>query len=91
MLVIEKPGGHRDLQSLVEVMREQRITILQLVPSMLHMLLEEDRFVECQDLRRVYCGGEALTRDLAHRFFETFDRRCSGTVYDLYGPTEAAT
>ena len=87
-LVIARPGGHRDPSYLVEVMREKQITTLQLVPSALHLLLDEDRFTECRNLRRLFCGGEALTRDIVTRFFGRFGNRVE--MHNLYGPSEAA-
>src|SRR5205085_3393617 len=39
-----------------------------------------------QELKRVYCGGEALTRELVDRFYERVRR---AKLYNLYGPTEA--
>jgi amino acid adenylation domain-containing protein len=85
-LVLARPGGHQDSRYLLEVIRGERVTVLQLVPSLLRMLLDEKDVETCESLRRVYCGGEALTPDLVERFY----RRMSGAVlHNLYGPTEA--
>ncbi|HEX7333075.1 MAG TPA: amino acid adenylation domain-containing protein [Pyrinomonadaceae bacterium] len=85
-LVMAKPGGHQDSRYMVDTIRSESITILQLVPSLLRMLLDEDGMSNCESLRRVYCGGEALTPDLVERFYS----RMSGPVlHNLYGPTEA--
>ncbi len=84
-LVLARPAGHQDSVYLSQVMTEQQITILQLVPSLLQLLLEEKEFRACRSLRRVFCGGEALTLALQERFFEHF--ACE--LYNLYGPTEA--
>lgn len=83
-LVLAQPGGHRDSAYLVQTIIGQQITILQVVPSQLQMLLEEPAFRQCHSLRRVFCGGEALSADLQNRFFA-----CSiADLYNLYGPTE---
>ena len=85
-LVVARPGGHQNSRYMVDVIRAERVTILQLVPSLLRMLLDEEDMAECESLRRVYCGGEALTPDLVERFYS----RMSGPVlHNLYGPTEA--
>ncbi|HSF41305.1 MAG TPA: non-ribosomal peptide synthase/polyketide synthase [Thermoanaerobaculia bacterium] len=82
-LVMAKPGEHRDPAALVRAVREQGITILQVVPSLLSALLEEG-LGECPSLRRVFVGGEALAADLVERFFRAVDAE----LVDLYGPTE---
>src|SRR6266568_4915255 len=67
-LIIAKPGGHQDVAYLVRVIRQNQVTVLQLVPTLLRFLLDEPGFETCDSLRRVYCGGEQLTRDLVERF-----------------------
>src|SRR5262249_31277768 len=85
-LIMARPGGHQDSAYLVKIINEQKITILQLVPSMLGMLLEEQNFKTCRSLRRVFCGGEALPGALQKRFSE-----CLGAeLTNLYGPTEVS-
>ncbi len=49
---------------------EQRVTILQVVPTLLGMLLEHPDMQQCRTLRRVFCGGEALTVELCQQFAE---------------------
>src|SRR5918996_4601570 len=84
-LVMACPGGHQDALYLAEVMAEQQITALQLVPSLLQSLLEEGTLESCHCLRRLFCGGEALPLALQARFFA-----CHGAeLHNLYGPTEA--
>ncbi|HSF41300.1 MAG TPA: non-ribosomal peptide synthase/polyketide synthase [Thermoanaerobaculia bacterium] len=82
-LVMARPGEHRDPAALVRAVREQGITILQVVPSLLSALIEEG-LGGCPSLRRVFVGGEALTADLVERFFQAVDAE----LVDLYGPTE---
>jgi amino acid adenylation domain-containing protein len=86
-LVIARPGGHKDSAYLAQTVREQQITILQLVPSMLRVLLEDEASVrDCRSLRRVFCGGEVLTADLRDRLHTLLDAE----LINFYGPTEAA-
>ena len=84
-LVMARPERLIDSASLIEQVLQHRITVLQLVPSVLNLCLSEPRFPECQTLRRVFAGGEALTTDLVVRFHETGIR---ATLYNLYGPSE---
>jgi amino acid adenylation domain-containing protein len=84
-LVMARPGGHRTSRYLIETVIREEITILQLVPSMLQALVEEPDFAACVSLRRMFCGGEALTPELCTRFFAKLPG-CE--LVNLYGPTE---
>jgi amino acid adenylation domain-containing protein len=85
-LVMARPGGHQDAAYLAQTIAQQEITIIQLVPSLLRTLLEEEGFARTISLRAVFCGGEALSRDLLERFFGRFKI----PLNNLYGPTECA-
>ena len=84
-LVLARSGGHRDAAYLIAEIERERVTTLQVVPTQLRML-EEEGLAGCQSLRRVYCGGEALSAELV----EEFHRQLRGVqLINLYGPTEA--
>lgn len=85
-LILAKPDGHQDPGYLTELIIQENITILQLVPSLLRVLLEAENISNCQSLRRVFCGGEILPWELQQRFYRQFEH-CE--LYNLYGPTEA--
>lgn len=68
-----------------EIVRHE-VTVLQLVPSLLRVLLDQGRLVGCHSLRRVYCGGEALSNKVEKQFY----KQQKAELYNLYGPTEAA-
>jgi amino acid adenylation domain-containing protein len=85
-LVMARPGGHQDPEYLVQCLQEEAITVLQLVPLQLQLILEQKGLSQCHSLKRVYCGGEALTRDLVHAFYQ---QAPWARLYNLYGPTEA--
>ena len=80
------PGGHQDSAYLVRTVAEQKVTILQLVPSMLQVLLGEPGIENCRSLKRVFCGGEAVPHKLQERFFTLLDAE----LINLYGPTEVS-
>ncbi|MBN1991918.1 MAG: amino acid adenylation domain-containing protein [Anaerolineae bacterium] len=84
-LVLVKPGGHQDSAYLVQCIVEQQITILQLVPSLLRLLVADDDLARCGSLRHIFCGGEALPVDLAKQLWAKLDVK----LHNLYGPTEA--
>jgi amino acid adenylation domain-containing protein len=83
-LVLAKPGGHREIGYLIELMEREKITSINVVPSLLRVLIEDERFSQCQSLRQVFVGGEAMPTDLPARFFS----RSSAELYNFYGPTE---
>ncbi|MFF5139127.1 non-ribosomal peptide synthase/polyketide synthase [Streptomyces sp. NPDC013157] len=85
-LVVARPEGHRDPVYLAALIREQDVTTVHFVPSMLQLFLEEPTAAGCTGLRRVLCSGEALPAALTRRFHEVLD---SG-LHNLYGPTEAS-
>ncbi|MFJ8467827.1 amino acid adenylation domain-containing protein [Streptomyces swartbergensis] len=86
-LVIAAPGGHRDPDYLTAVIRENAVTTVHFVPSMLSAFLAGSEAGDCTGLRRVVCSGEALPRELAERFREILP---DVELHNLYGPTEAS-
>jgi amino acid adenylation domain-containing protein len=86
VLVVSEPGGHRDPDYLIRLIREEQISVVHFVPSMLRLFLEAPGVEQCVSLRKVFAAGEALTYDLQQRFFERFH----APLVNLYGPTEAA-
>ena len=84
-LIMARPRGHQEGAYLFELIAEQNVTILQLVPSALRMLLEEKEIENCNCLRSVFCGGETLPVELQAQFFT----RLAADLFNFYGPTEA--
>ncbi|MGD2115286.1 MAG: amino acid adenylation domain-containing protein, partial [Acidobacteriota bacterium] len=86
-LVVARPEGHKDSGYLARLIREDEVTVLHFVPSMLQLFLEEPEVGSCRSVRQVIASGEALSVELRDRLFE----RLGGARLDnLYGPTEAA-
>ena len=84
-LVVAPPGAHRDPSAIAGLIRDEGITALHFVPSMLALFLEAP---EARGLRiaHVFASGEALPSAMARRFHELI----AGRLHNLYGPTEAA-
>ncbi len=85
-LVVAEPSGHRDSDYLLDVIEKEKITVLQAVPSLLKLLLEDSENKKLQNLRYVFCGGEALSPQVCQTFGEL---GLPGVLCNLYGPTEA--
>ncbi|WP_196222724.1 non-ribosomal peptide synthetase [Pseudooceanicola algae] len=84
-LVMAPPGAHRDPVALAGLIRDQDISVLHFVPSMLALFLAapaSDGLV----IPKVFASGEALPVSLARQFHQ----RIKGRLHNLYGPTEAA-
>ena len=86
-LVMARADGHKDPDYLGGLVREQRITTLHFVPSMLQFFLEHDESAAYPTLKNVICSGEALTKPIAQQFYARFPQV---QLTNLYGPTEAA-
>src|ERR1043166_8673785 len=85
-LIMAQPERHGDPSYLVETIRREQVTVLQLVPSLLRHLLDESGFASCESLKWVCCGGEELPVELVKRF----KAQHAGELVNLYGPIEAA-
>lgn len=85
-LALPEPGSERDPARLIDFMIDTRATMVETVPSMLRLWLEQTRFTECRTLRWLTCGGETLPADLPARLFA----QLPADLYNVYGPTETA-
>ena len=86
-LVIVPPGYQYDVGYLVELMCEQQVTAIDVVPTMLKALIEDERIKKCRSLLRVTSGGEVLPAELKDRVYRLLPEV---ELVNMYGPTEAA-
>ena len=85
-MVLAEPGEEYDPHRLLERVVMEGVTILEVPPALLRVMLDDPLLAACRTLRWVCCGGEAMPPDLPARLFELLDVE----LYNLYGPTEAA-
>lgn len=84
-LVMAEPGRQGDAEYLIDLMAAEGVTVLDTVPSLANVLIEEDLRRRCPGLRMLTCGGEAMPRSLLLKL-----REWPGLlVNNMYGPTEA--
>jgi mycobactin peptide synthetase MbtE len=83
-LVIPRPGGLSDIGYLTDLLRNEGITSMHFVPSLLGLFLSLPGVNEWRTLQRVPIGGEALPGEIADKFHATFD----SLLHNFYGPTE---
>ncbi|MFF0885028.1 amino acid adenylation domain-containing protein [Streptomyces sp. NPDC003456] len=86
-VVIARPDGRRDPGYLVDLVRREKVTGADFVPSLLEAFVAEPAAAQCTSLRWIEVAGEAFPAALAERFV-TLLPQC--TADNLYGPTEAA-
>ncbi|GGK90975.1 non-ribosomal peptide synthetase [Mangrovihabitans endophyticus] len=85
-IVLARAGGHRDPDYLAGLIRDQRVTVAQFVPSMLAVFLNADGVERCRTLRLVIVGGETVTR----RLRDDFHAKLGIPLQNTYGATELA-
>ncbi|MGW2348910.1 non-ribosomal peptide synthase/polyketide synthase [Actinacidiphila glaucinigra] len=89
-VVLARPDGHRDPAYLAGLVREQGVTTMHFVPSMLEAFLSTPEVTAdaswAAGLRRVLSSGEALPGGAAARWTAL----TAVPLHNLYGPTEAA-
>ncbi|MDE9436114.1 amino acid adenylation domain-containing protein [Xenorhabdus bovienii] len=83
-LVIAPPEASRDPYLLSHILKQQSVTLLHAVPSLIALLMDEESFSQCEDLRMVISAGEALPVSL----YQRFTRHYRAQLYNCYGPTE---
>ncbi|MFL5381523.1 MAG: amino acid adenylation domain-containing protein, partial [Longimicrobiaceae bacterium] len=84
-LVVLRPGGQREVDYLVEVVRRQEVSTLVLTPSQMQAFLEHPGLEGCSSLRRIVLGGESLPGGMVA---ELRARLPGARLYHEYGPTE---
>ncbi|GAA4671107.1 non-ribosomal peptide synthetase [Phytohabitans rumicis] len=85
-VVMAPPDGHRDPAVMTAAIVRHRVTLLQVVPSVLRLLVNEPGLARCTSLRLLCSAGEALPAALARRLVDLLDIE----VVNTYGPTECS-
>ncbi|GAA1004411.1 hypothetical protein Aple_072060 [Acrocarpospora pleiomorpha] len=85
-VVLAEDGAERDPAALVRAVGDHGVTVLQVVPALLRLLVEEPGWERCGALRLLFCAGEALHADLCARV-QALTR---AQMHNTYGPTECS-
>ncbi|MFJ9877788.1 non-ribosomal peptide synthetase [[Kitasatospora] papulosa] len=90
-VVLAPVGAERDPGAMLRAVVDQRITVLQVVPSVLRALVDEPGWEACTTLRLLFCAGEPLHAELVREFRDRV-RNCAQEVVvcNTYGPTECS-
>ncbi|MGW6980819.1 amino acid adenylation domain-containing protein [Streptomyces sp. NPDC054932] len=87
-VVIAPAGAERDPAALLRAVADHGVTVLQVVPSVLRLLVAEGDWSGCSALRLLFCAGEPLYGELV-----AAARKAAGpgtAVWNTYGPTECS-
>ncbi|MEV6163999.1 amino acid adenylation domain-containing protein [Streptomyces sp. NPDC052052] len=87
-VVLAPHGAERDPAALLRAVAAEDVTVLQVVPSVLRLLVEEGDWSGCGALRLLFSAGEALHADLVARLRAKAGDRLE--VWNTYGPTECS-
>ncbi len=89
-IALIEPAAHGDADRVLQAIADHQVTLVQMVPALLDVLLERPRLAaRCATLRVLLCGGEPLTAELARRFGQRLGGPAGVTLWNMYGPTEA--
>ncbi|MEV0455844.1 non-ribosomal peptide synthetase [Catellatospora methionotrophica] len=84
-LVLVKPGGERDDQYLLNLIRSERVSVLPAAPGVwLQAFVASPDFGKCTSIRHIFVGGEPL-----HRPLEDKVRAHGFALHNTYTQTEA--
>jgi amino acid adenylation domain-containing protein len=85
--VITLPDDERaDTSRIVAALREHRVNVVHVLPSLLEILVSEPGFTDLPELLVVHSGAERLPVSLVRAFRE----HSPAALHHSYGPTEAA-
>lgn len=76
----------RDAEKLIDTIRHHLVTLIDVVPPQLAVLLDQPGFASCTSLRCVICGGERLPAAMADRLVQALP---GVQLINAYGPAEA--
>ncbi|MCW3820140.1 non-ribosomal peptide synthetase [Micromonospora sp. DR5-3] len=85
-VVLAPLGAERDPAMLARSAADSDVTVLQLVPSVLRLLVQAPDLARCTALRLVFSAGEQLHAELCQRLLARVDVE----VWNTYGPTECS-
>lgn len=85
-LILTEQEKYKDPSYLIDLINQHKVTTTCFVPSLLNSLLAVLGNDTLKSLKYVLAAGEALPPTLV----KTYYKKCTGTLYNIYGPTEAA-
>lgn len=85
-VITAPPGAELDPAVMAACIRRHDVTVLQLVPSVLRLFLENGALADCPTLRLITCAGEPLPLEACARLRQV----SAASIVNTYGPTECS-
>ncbi|HEX6339810.1 amino acid adenylation domain-containing protein [Umezawaea sp.] len=85
-VVLAPVGAERDPATMLAAVVRHRVTVLQVVPSVLRLLVAEPGLRDCTSLRLLFSAGEALHAELLQQLWAQLPVE----TWNTYGPTECS-
>ncbi|MFB4300962.1 amino acid adenylation domain-containing protein [Actinomadura sp. NTSP31] len=85
-VVLAPPGAEADPAAMVRAVAAHEVTVLQVVPSILRLLVEAPGWRRCTALRLLFSAGEPLDAGLCARMLDLREVE----LWNTYGPTECS-
>jgi amino acid adenylation domain-containing protein len=85
-VVLPAAGAEHDPTLLLDAVARFGVTVLQAVPSVLRLTVDEPGWTDCGALRLIASAGEPLDAELCR----LLHKRSSAQIWNTYGPTECA-
>lgn len=85
-LILTETAYYKDPSYLIDLIKHNKVTTAFFVPSLLNSILAVLKDQHLCNFKRVLAAGEALSPTLVNTFY----KKCSGNLYNIYGPTEGA-
>ena len=85
-VVLANENEQRNPRSIAELIEKNDVDMIQLTPSRMRQLLNQDQELSClKNVTDILIGGEAFPQSLLH----TLQEKTKANIFNLYGPTEA--
>ncbi|HDR7437766.1 TPA: non-ribosomal peptide synthetase [Bacillus anthracis] len=84
-IIILPDENSKNIKKLIQIIYEENITVIFIVPTMLRTLLNDEDVMKCKCLKFVHSLGEKLPKSLRDKFREILDAQ----LINIYGQTEA--
>lgn len=91
-LCLLKQDGEKNVESVVKTIKDEKITLIHFVPSMLNIFLDfiihRNLLDDVKSLKKVFSSGETLNRNTVDKYNLSLYKINETELHNLYGPTE---
>ena len=84
-VILAPPDAQYDVEQLINIINQNKVTVLQFVPTQLDNFIQNNHVSSCDSLRYILSIGEALKQKTAATCLTLLPK---ATLHNLYGPTE---